>query len=810
MTKAPQVRSLPLLPIKQVVNPSTGQNNVEVVVDEDEGVSYCSDQGNSRKGYGKKTKKRLWILNYLTLGWQFSKDDAWFMQFSEFNRGWELKLYSHVGSDYKEILYPVVNEVIYSVISVTLLSIFSKCSISANTLVPKQSLKDGQTLVSEGQRFELGFFSPKYSKNRYLGIWYKNISLLTVVWVANRNTPVTNSSGVFMMHENGNFLLLNQDQRDIWSSKLGNPRAQKPIAKLLNSGNFVVMEKSDDDVENNFIWQSFDHATDTLLPGMKLGWDLNTGLNNSLVSWKSVEDPSIGDYSLVIEPHGSPEAYLLQGQIPIFRSGPWNGIQFSGDPVMKSKDGYSFSFIYNKKQTYFSIAISDESIISRLIVDEVNQLQILTWFADNNYWKDHGVAARDQCDRYNQCGAYGICDPNKSPVCKCTKEFEPKNLWDWKLGDGSSGCVQKKKFECGKDDGFLEMKRMKLPDTLKTFVDLNMNLKECKEMCETNCSLKVARRSMCGSQHQNSRRIQRNISKRKSDDLERGDHSEENKKDDLELPLVDFAIIAATTENFSSANKLGQGGFGSVYKGTLADGQQIAVKRLSTNSVQGIEELKNEVKLIAKLQHRNLVRLLGCCIEEEEKILIYEYMPNKSLDFFLFGIARGLLYLHQDSRLRIIHRDLKAGSILLDDELNPKISDFGMARIFKGDQTEANTTTVVGTYGYMSPEYAMDGLFSVKSDVFSYGVLAWKLWKEGKGLELMDESMSGTCSTYEVLKCIQIGLLCVEEHVENRPTVSSVLLMLGSDTAVLGQPKKPGFSLGRTPDGADSSSNDQE
>ncbi|XXG69357.1 hypothetical protein AAC387_Pa06g2245 [Persea americana] len=208
-----------------------------------------------------------------------------------------------------------------------------------------------------------------------------------------------------------------------------------------------------------------------------------------------------------------------------------------------------------------------------------------------------------------------------------------------------------------------------------------------------------------------------------------------------ELQFIDFGTIQHSTNNFSSENKLGQGGFGTMYKGMLVDGKEIAVKWLSIGSSQGLKEFRNEVVLISKLQHKNLVRLLFCCMEKEEKLLIYEYMPNKSLDFFLFdqikraqltwrirhsivnGIARGLLYLHEDSRLKVIHRDLKASNVLLDNEMNPKISDFGLARTFRENQAESNTNKVIGTYGYMAPEYAMDGLFSVKSDVFSFGVL---------------------------------------------------------------------------------------
>uniref|UniRef100_A0ABL6UV73 Protein kinase domain-containing protein n=1 Tax=Cannabis sativa TaxID=3483 RepID=A0ABL6UV73_CANSA len=186
--------------------------------------------------------------------------------------------------------------------------------------------------------------------------------------------------------------------------------------------------------------------------------------------------------------------------------------------------------------------------------------------------------------------------------------------------------------------------------------------------------------------------------------------------DDITTPeslQFDLATIEAATNKFSA--KLGEGGFGEVYKGKLPNGQEIAVKRLSKGSGQGTEEFKNEVVVLAKLQHRNLVRLLGFCLEGKETLLVYEFVPNKSLDYFLFdtdrqgeltwqlrykiigGIARGILYLHEDSQLRIIHRDLKASNILLDAEMNSKISDFGMARMFDVDQTRGNTNRIVGT-----------------------------------------------------------------------------------------------------------------
>ncbi|CAN6971859.1 unnamed protein product [Brassica rapa subsp. trilocularis] len=316
----------------------------------------------------------------------------------------------------------------------------------------------------------------------------------------------------------------------------------------------------------------------------------------------------------------------------------------------------------------------------------------------------------------------------------------------------------------------------------------------------------------------------------------------ENQIIDENVLRLDFDTIRLATDDFSPGNQLGEGGFGVVYKGVLDSGEEIAVKRLSMKSGQGDNEFINEVSLVAKLHHRNLVRLIGFCLEGQERLLIYDLFKNTSLDHFIFdndrrmvlewetrykiiaGVARGLLYLHEDSRFKVIHRDLKASNVLLDDAMYPKISDFGMAKLFDTDQPCQTrfTSRVAGTYGYMAPEYAMNGKFSVKTDVFSFGVLVleiitgkrnnwspedksslfllsyvWKNWREGRVLNIVDPSLIQTRGlSDEIMKCIHVGLLCVQEKAESRPTMASVVLMLNASSFTLLRPSQPGFYPG--------------
>ncbi|KAM3699302.1 hypothetical protein ACB094_05G015400 [Castanea mollissima] len=743
--------------------------------------------------------------------------------------------------------------------SLFLIILFFKFCTTLDTLTTNQSIKDGQSLISKDNNYALGFFSPGNSSHNYLGIWYVKVTQQTVVWIANRNDPLNDSSGVLSINQYGDLVLHDSNNRLLWSTHVSaqDQVTTSSVAQLHDSGNLVLVQDSNKKV----LWQSFDHPTDTLLPNMKLGLYLRTGINMFLTSWKSKDDPGTRIYSYKMNPNGSPQVFLYNGSTPYWRTPPWpwyNVSNATASSVEKS------NFVNNQDEISCTYFVDDPSIMTRVVLDNTGLLQKLMWDDGVHQWKEQWATPKYLCDKYGQCGSYSKCNPDNINMfeCMCLPGYEPKSPRDWYLRDGSEGCVRK-------NSGF---SRLNLPDSSfdAAWIGMSMSSSECEQACLTNCSctaftsmnidgkgtgclawygelMDILQFTDEGSEL-NVRvdatelgTVKRTVHNQSLNFASAEGSFEGNELKDSgthpDLLIFNLSCILAATENFSPTNKLGQGGFGSVFKGQLSNGQQIAVKRLSKSSGQGIEEFKNEVMLIAKLQHRNLIKLLGCCIQEEEKMLIYEYMPNKSLDSFIFdhtrssfldwskrfeiiiGIARGILYLHQGSRLKIIHRDLKASNVLLNAEMNPKISDFGMARIFKVGQTQDKTTRVVGTYGYMSPKYAIFGKFSIKSDVFSFGVIlleivsgkknsdsyqehpsltliGHELWREDGALDVVDSSIKESCVSDEVLRCIQVRLFCVQEEVVDQPTMLAVHLMLSSERAHP-FPKQPAFVFRR-------------
>lgn len=307
---------------------------------------------------------------------------------------------------------------------------------------------------------------------------------------------------------------------------------------------------------------------------------------------------------------------------------------------------------------------------------------------------------------------------------------------------------------------------------------------------------------------------------------------------DLQTGLFTLRQIKAATKNFDAENKLGEGGFGAVFKGTLSDGTVIAVKQLSSKSKQGNREFVNEVGMISALQHPNLVKLYGCCIEGNQLSLVYEYMENNCLSRALFGrdatyklklnwstrqnicvgIARGLAYLHEESTLKIVHRDIKTSNVLLDKDMNAKISDFGLAKLDEDDNTHISTR-IAGTIGYMAPEYAMRGYLTDKADVYSFGVVAleivsgksntnyrpkeefvylldwaYVLQERGALLELVDPDLGSEYSSEQAMVMLNVALLCTNASPTLRPTMSQVVSMLEGRTAVQDLLSDPGFS----------------
>jgi len=357
------------------------------------------------------------------------------------------------------------------------------------TIAPNQFMQFGDTLVSGAERFEAGFFNFGDSQRQYFGIWYKNISPRTIVWVANRNTPVKNSTAMLKLNDQGSLVILDGSKSFIWNSNSSKIATVKSVVvQLLDSGNLVVKYVNS---TQNFLWESFDHPGNTFLPGMKLKSNLVTGPYRYLTSWKNPQDPAEGECSYRIDIHGFPQLVTVKGARILYREGSWNGFLFTGVSWHWYITNYkvlNFTVEFADKEFSYQYRILNASIIIRMILDPYGNSQRFLWSDSTQIWEALSSRPADQCDDYALCGINSNCNIHNFPVCECLEGFMPKFQLKWESSDWSGGCVRKTHLNCLHGDGFLPYTNMKLPDTSASWYNKSLSLEECKTMCLKNCS----------------------------------------------------------------------------------------------------------------------------------------------------------------------------------------------------------------------------------------------------------------------------------------------------------------------------------
>ncbi|CAL5025269.1 unnamed protein product [Urochloa decumbens] len=790
--------------------------------------------------------------------------------------------------------------------------------VASDTLSKGSNLTDGQTLVSANGTFTLGFFTRGAPARRhYLGIWFtvSNSSTDAVCWVANRDRPLGDTSGVLVVTETGSLVLLDASGRTAWSSNTaaGAASSSPTTAQLLETGN-LVLRSTDDDVR---VWQSFDHPTNTLLPGAKIGMNLWSGGGWSLTSWRAPDDPSPGSLRYVMSVRGGlPEMVMLDSSNATkYRTGVWNGLWFSGIPEMQSySDKLAFQVTVSPSEVSYSYSIRSGGPLTRLVLMDTPLVQRFIWDPRRHWWTVIFKGPRDNiCDAYAKCGPSGMCDQSaaatSSSFCSCVHQqgFSPVSPPDWNMGDTSRGCRRNVPLDCGdkssSTDWFAAVTGVKLPDTLNASLDMGITLDRCRERCLANCSCAayaaadirgggggsgclmwpenlVDLQYLGGGQTLYLRLAKSGSGKGKTTQrtvalVVAGSvlgvivvltlvfyvmQAARIKRRNLIIQFTEalalqpsaFSIaldtVKSATRNFSVRNVIGEGTFGIVYEGKLPRGhplvqgiagRTIAVKRLRRTSdipETIISYFTREMQVISGLnQHKNVLRLLAYCNEASEQILVYEYMHRRSLDAYIFGkpkertrldwqkrlqivvgIAEGVKHLHEGdgSAGNVIHRDLKPANVLLDGGWNAKVADFGTAKLLLAGAT--GTRTRIGTPGYMAPEYVQSdgGETTLKCDVYSFGVTlletlsgrrnsdrptsliseAWRLWVDRSVPALLDPAVTPAPARAELpllRRCIQVGLLCVQQQPDDRPAMSAVVEMLSSSSSDLVEPTVP-------------------
>ncbi|KAL9243909.1 hypothetical protein vseg_017745 [Gypsophila vaccaria] len=749
------------------------------------------------------------------------------------------------------------------------ISLIAPITSALDRITASNSISGDLTVVSAEGNFELGFFQPGNSSNYYIGIWYKKISLHTVVWVANRVNPISDKHSYELRLLDGNLVLkdgLNSDP--IWSTNLTTTR-KSVEAILQDSGNLVLRDGPN---SSETLWQSFDHPADSWLPGGKIAYNKKTNQSQQLTSWKNGDVPAPSLFTFEIIPEEKSYVILWNKTKQYWNSGEWNQQQhiFSLVPEMRLNFLYNFSYVDNENESYFTFDVYNSSIISRFVLDTSGQIKTLTWLEDIQTWNLFWSEPKQQCQVYAYCGAFGSCTQNSKPFCSCLKGFEPVSSSDWELTDYSRGCRRRNNLACevidsakrkNKQDGFFLYNEISLPENGQSVVAANSE--ECELACLNNCSCNAYSYDTSGCSlwsgtllnfqqllvgDPSGKRLYLRLSasefpgKSKKKLIigivvglvalilgllglflvrclkQKAQSPESNNPIEGSLIAFGYKELQTSTKNFSE--KLGGGGFGSVFKGTLPDSSVIAVKKLESFS-QGEKQFRTEVSTIGTIQHVNLVRLRGFCSEGAKKLLVYEFMQNGSLDYHLFpnksrttldwpkryqialGTARGLAYLHEKCRDCIIHCDIKPENILLDSEFCPKVADFGLAKLVGRDFSRV-LTTMRGTRGYLAPEWISGVAITAKADIFSYGMVLFELlsghrnieqsgdgvvkffptWaaniiaQEGDIMTVLDPRLEGNADPIQVVNMCKLACWCIQDNEQHRPSMGQVVQIL--------------------------------
>ncbi|XP_071696563.1 G-type lectin S-receptor-like serine/threonine-protein kinase At2g19130 [Rutidosis leptorrhynchoides] len=735
-------------------------------------------------------------------------------------------------------------------------SLIISLSSGADTITANQSISGDQTITSKNETFELGFFRAGNSSNYYIGIWYKKVSTKTIAWVANRETPVSDTFNSQLLIQDGNLVLLNESKLPIWSTGVNSSKSNSVVAVLNDYGNLVLRNNGSNSDEH--IWQSFDFPADTWLPGGRIAYNNITGRKQLLTSWKSTEDPAEGLFSLELDPIGAQYIIKWNRTTQYWTSGSWNEKEkiFELVPEMRLNYIYNFSYISNENESYFTYSLYNPTIISRFVMDISGQIKQSSWLEPSQQWQLFWSQPRQQCEVYDYCGAFGSCRQTGLPFCNCLTGFTPRSQTDWDLSDFSGGCVRKTDLQCGRTNEKYEFLPISSSNSRKSPNSTALSVgtsRECESSCLNNCTCNaysydisngcsIWSTQLLDLSDDNSNEVTVYVkvaskdlpSKSKNNAVIIGAvvgsvvgvvilvglvwfliyrNRKSAGKTTVEGSLVSFVYrdLQIATKNFS--DKLGGGGFGSVFKGTLPDSSIVAVKRLEGVS-QGEKQFRTEVSTIGAIQHVNLVRLRGFCSDNNSKLLVYDYMANGSLDAHLFsteklldwktryqialGTARGLVYLHEKCRDCIIHCDIKPENILLDDDLCPKVADFGLAKLVGRDFSRV-LTTMRGTRGYLAPEWLSGIAITTKADVYSYGMMIFEFIsgkrnaesQQGKNkffpmqasnvlmtgddiISLLDPRLNGEANVDEVLKLCKVACWCIQDDEESRPAMSQV------------------------------------